>query len=78
MNIIDKYKVIHWLNIRKTSFDVLNKNLLGKINTKITEKNLEDLDFYTSNLISEVLNIPFESIKKMIKFQIIFLNLMKP
>ena len=38
MNIIDRYKLIHWLNIRKTSFEVLNKNLSGKINTKITEK----------------------------------------
>ena len=64
MNIIDRYKLIHWLNIRKTSFEVLNKNLSGKINTKITEKNLDDLDQYTSNLISEVLNIPIENIIK--------------
>jgi hypothetical protein len=64
MNIIDRYKLIHWLNIRKTSFEVLNKNLSGKINTKITEKNLDELDQYTANLISEVLNISIENILK--------------
>ena len=61
---IDKFKLIHWLNVRKTSFDILNNSLLGKINTKITEINLDKLDLYTSNLISEVLNIPVESIIK--------------
>ena len=64
MNIIDKYKLIHWLNIRKTSFEVLNKNLSGKINKKITEKNLDELDQYTANLISEILNISIENIIK--------------
>ena len=38
MNIIDRYKLIHWLNIRKTSFEVLNKNLSGKLIQKLQKK----------------------------------------
>ena len=64
MSIIDKYKLIHWLNIRKTSFDVLNNILSGKINKQISEKNLNEIDNYTANLISEELNIPLEKIIK--------------
>ncbi len=64
MGIIDKYKLIHWLNIRKTSFDVLNNILYGKINKQISEKNLNEIDNYTANLISEELNIPLEKIIK--------------
>ena len=32
---VDKYKLIHWLNVRKTTFEVLNQLLGNKINYKI-------------------------------------------
>lgn len=64
MNVIDKYKLIHWLNIRKISFDVLNKNLSDKINIRIDENNLEGIDVYSANLIANILNIPTEKLFK--------------
>ena len=30
--IVDKFRLIHWLNIRKTTIDVLNDLLSNKIN----------------------------------------------
>ena len=33
--LVDKYRLIHWLNIRKTTIEVLNELLANKINKKI-------------------------------------------
>ena len=34
--IVDKFRLIHWLNIRKTTVDVLNDLLSNKINRKLS------------------------------------------
>ena len=34
VKIVDKYRLIHWLNIRKTTVEVLNELLANKINQK--------------------------------------------
>ena len=33
--VVDKYRLIHWLNIRKTTVEVLNQLLSNKINRKL-------------------------------------------
>ena len=43
-NRVDKIKLNHWLNIRKTSLDVLNKRLEKHVNYEITFDNLDQLD----------------------------------
>ena len=57
-NRIDKIKLNHWLNIRKTSLDVLNNLLSKHLNHKINFENLENLDEHAIEKISEVLSIP--------------------
>ena len=42
--IVDKFRLIHWLNIRKTTIDVLNQLLSNKINRKISLDDFEYLD----------------------------------
>lgn len=62
---VDKFKLIHWLNVRKTTFEVLNQLLGNKINYKISRDNLDKIeDSYLLNLIAEKLNIPVEKILK--------------
>lgn len=62
---VDKFKLIHWLNVRKTTFEVLNQLLGNKINYKISRNNLDKIeDNYLLNLIAEKLNIPVEKILK--------------
>ena len=39
-NRVDGIKLNHWLNVRKTSLDVLNKHLSSYINYQITFENL--------------------------------------
>ena len=55
---IDKNKLIHWLNIRKTTFEELNKKILRYSNVKIDKDNLQNLDKNSINKISEILDIP--------------------
>ncbi|OUW23201.1 MAG: hypothetical protein CBD34_03765 [Rickettsiales bacterium TMED174] len=61
-NRIDKIKLNHWLNIRKTSIDVLNELLSNKLNHKISLDDLESLDNHSIEIISETLSIPKENI----------------
>ncbi len=61
---VDKYRLIHWLNIRKTTVDVLNELLSNKINKTISFDDFESLDLYTATKIANVLSIPVENILK--------------
>ena len=61
-NRIDKTKLNHWLNIRKTSIDVLNGLLSNKLNHKISLDDLESLDNHSIEIISETLSIPKASL----------------
>ena len=63
-NVVDKFKLIHWLNIRKTTVDVLNNLLSNKINKKVSTKDFENLDLYTAKEISNILSIPVSNILK--------------
>jgi hypothetical protein len=60
--IVDKYRLIHWLNIRKTTVEVLNELLANKINHKISFNDFENLDLYTATEIAEVLSVPVSNI----------------
>ena len=60
--IVDKYRLIHWLNIRKTTVEVLNELLANKINQKISFDDFDDLDMYTATEIADVLSIPGSNI----------------
>ncbi len=55
---IDKNKLVHWLNIRKTTFEELNKKFLRYSNIKIEKDNLIRLDKNSIDKISEILDIP--------------------
>ena len=57
-NKIDKIKLNHWLNIRKTTFEVLNNYLADRINFKISKNNLAELDKFSIEKIAEILEIP--------------------
>ena len=57
-NQIDEVKLNHWLNIRKTTFEVLNNYLADRINFKISKNNIEELDKFSIDKIAEVLEIP--------------------
>ena len=63
-NQIDVVKLNHWLNIRKTTFNVLNNYLKGKINYKITKDNIDQLDRFSADKIAEVLDIPISYLLK--------------
>ena len=62
-NRIDKIKLNHWLNVRKTTLEVLNRKLIKYSNFKITLDNLDQLDEHTINQIVEQLSIPKEYIE---------------
>ena len=62
VKIVDKYKLIHWLNVRKTTVEELNKLLANKINQKISSDDFEDLDIYTAKEVAEALLIPVSNI----------------
>ena len=57
-NKIDEVKLNHWLNIRKTTFEVLNNYLANRINFKISKNNYAKLDKFSIEKIAEVLEIP--------------------
>ena len=61
---LDKLKLNRWLNIRKTTFVELNKNLKNKLNFKITLENCENLDSYAIDVIAEFLDISPAKLKK--------------
>ena len=62
--VVDKFRLIHWLNIRKTTVEVLNKLLANKINQKISFNDFEELNIYTAEKIADVLSIPVSNILK--------------
>ena len=57
-NRVDKIKLNHWLNIRKTSLDVLNKRLEKHVNYEITFDNLDQLDEHAITQIIKILSVP--------------------
>ena len=61
---IDTNKLIHWLNIRKTTFDVLNDKISRFSNLRINRNNLSELDRNSVEKISELLEIPTNYILK--------------
>lgn len=63
-NLVDKYRLIHWLNIRKTTIEVLNELLKNKVNKKISINDFEKLDMYTAKEIANVLSISISEILK--------------
>ena len=63
-NRIDQIKFNHWLNIRKTSIDVLNDLLRNFINYQINFSNLDQADEHTVDKIAEILSIPKSYILK--------------
>ncbi|MAV76788.1 MAG: hypothetical protein CMG02_00350 [Candidatus Marinimicrobia bacterium] len=63
-NRVDGIKLNHWLNVRKTSLDVLNKHLSSYINYQITFENLDQLDDHAINQIVKFLSIPKDFIQK--------------
>ena len=63
-NRIDKIKLNHWLNIRKTTVDVLNEMLSKHLNFSLSFDNLDKLDEHAIEKIAEVLSIPKNNIIK--------------
>lgn len=63
-NRIDKLKLNHWLNVRKTTLEVLNKLLSKHINQKIDINDLNKVDDYSIDKIADVLSIPKSHILK--------------
>jgi hypothetical protein len=61
---IDRFKLIHWLNIRKTTFVELNRLLKKSVNQIINYENTEKLDAYSVKQIATVLKIPADSLLK--------------
>jgi hypothetical protein len=61
-NRIDKLKLNHWLNIRKTTIQVLNKSLGNSLNYKLTFENLDNLDEHSIEKIAKALLIPKDNI----------------
>ena len=59
---IDKVKLNHWLNIRKTTLDVLNGLLKKHINFELTFENLDQLDSNSVEKLAEILAIPKNNI----------------
>ncbi len=61
-NRIDKLKLNHWLNIRKTTIQVLNELLKKDLNYEINFENLDETDERAISKIASVLSIPVENI----------------
>ena len=59
---IDKVKLHHCLNIRKTTLDVLNGLLKKHINFELTFENLDQLDNNSVEKLAEILAIPKNNI----------------
>jgi len=62
--VVDKFRLIHWLNIRKTTVEILNELLANKINQKISFHDFDGLNLYAAEKIAEVLSIPVSNILK--------------
>ena len=74
---IDTNKLIHWLNIRKTTFDVLNDKISRFSNLRINRNNLSELDRNSVEKISELLEIPTNYILKTVKYLTLYLGVKK-
>ncbi len=61
-NRIDKIKLNHWLNIRKTTIEVLNELLSKDLNYEINFENLDEVDERVIKKIGSTLSIPVENI----------------
>ena len=61
-NRIDKIKLNHWLNIRKTTIEVLNELLSKDLNYEINFENLDEIDERVIKKIGSALSIPVENI----------------
>ena len=61
---IDKIKLNHWLNIRKTTLSVLNDKLRRHSNFKIDLENLESVSENSAKIISQILDIDLNEILK--------------
>lgn len=61
---IDKIKLNHWLNIRKTTLFVLNEKLRRHSNFEIDFEKLEDVTENSAKLISNILDIDINEILK--------------
>ena len=59
---IDKIKLNHWLNIRKTTLSVLNEKLRRHSNFKIDFENLDGITENSAKLISQILDIDLNEI----------------
>ena len=59
---IEKIKLNHWLNIRRTTLKVLNNKLKNYLNFELTFKNLGKLDKYAIEKLAEILAIPVSNI----------------
>ena len=57
-NSVDPLKIIHWLNVRKSTFDVLNSYLKNKINFVLNKENLSELDSFSLEKVAEFLDVP--------------------
>ena len=57
-NRIDKLKLNHWLNIRKTTVEVLNALLSKDVNYKISLDDLNNIDDHVTDKIAAVLSVP--------------------
>ena len=57
-NLVDPLKIIHWLNVRKSTFDVLNAYLKNKINFVLNKENLSELDSFSLEKVAEFLDVP--------------------
>ena len=61
-NRIDKIKLNHWLNIRKTTIEVLNELLSKDLNYESNFENLDEIDERVIKKIGSALSIPVENI----------------
>ena len=57
-----KIKLNHWLNIRKTTIEVLNELLSKDLNYEINFENLDEIDERVIKKIGSALSIPVENI----------------
>lgn len=62
INRIDKIKLNHWLNIRKTTIFVLNELLKRDLNYELKFENLNDVDENIIEKIANILSIPKSNI----------------
>jgi len=63
-NRIDKIKLNHWLNIRKTTIHVLNELLRDHLNYELTFDNLNKAGQHSIDKIAEILSVPKSYILK--------------